>query len=385
MTTITIVGGGLAGLVAAIECAQKRDALDVRLLEAHATLGGRARSTDGDFHANFGPHVIYTDGALWQWLGAHNLRPPVSKAPLAPKVLFRHQGKASRRPPVSLVRALWRLRGKEAPVDADFQSWAAAQVGDEAATLLARAAGVFTFDHDPGRLSAAFIAERGRRAVKFPPSVAYVHGGWSSLVAALEERTRQLGVRIETGTRVDQLPESPVIVATELAGARRLLGDASLEWTGTRTALLDLGLRHRRSDPFVISDLDAAGWIERYSQPDPSLAPGGHSLVQGQVGLLAGETLDSGVARLEALLDSGFRDWREREVWRRRAVIDHKSGALDLPGTTWRDRPGVDRGNGVFLAGDMVAAPGLLSEVAVNSAVMAARQATTVAGGVARV
>ena len=45
---------------------------------------------------------------------------------------------------------------------------------------------------------------------------------------------------------------------------------------------------------------------------------------------------------------------------------------MDLPGTTWRDRPAVDRGDGVFLAGDQVAAPGVLSEVAFASGIEAA-------------
>ena len=49
------------------------------------------------------------------------------------------------------------------------------------------------------------------------------------------------------------------------------------------------------------------------------------------------------------------------------------------PGTSWRDRPAVDRGDGVFLAGDMVAAPGLLSEVSWASALEAGRLA--LAGG----
>jgi hypothetical protein len=55
--------------------------------------------------------------------------------------------------------------------------------------------------------------------------------------------------------------------------------------------------------------------------------------------------------------------------------MDGRSGALDLPGHTWRDRPAVDRGDGVFLAGDMVAAPGLLSEVSWASAIEASRLA----------
>ncbi len=55
--------------------------------------------------------------------------------------------------------------------------------------------------------------------------------------------------------------------------------------------------------------------------------------------------------------------------------MDGKTGALDHPGTTWRDRPAVDRRDGVFLAGDCVAAPGLLSEVAWASGVEAAGSA----------
>jgi hypothetical protein len=55
--------------------------------------------------------------------------------------------------------------------------------------------------------------------------------------------------------------------------------------------------------------------------------------------------------------------------------MDGRSGALDMPGTSWRDRPALDRGDGVFLAGDMVAAPGLLSEVSWASAIEASRLA----------
>ena len=63
---VTIVGGGLAGLTAAIACAEGGG--QVRLLEAHEELGGRARSKSGPYKANLGPHVIYKDGPFWAWL-----------------------------------------------------------------------------------------------------------------------------------------------------------------------------------------------------------------------------------------------------------------------------------------------------------------------------
>jgi hypothetical protein len=52
--------------------------------------------------------------------------------------------------------------------------------------------------------------------------------------------------------------------------------------------------------------------------------------------------------------------------------MDGRTGALDFPGTSWCDRPAIDRGDGVYIAGDQTAAPGLLSEVAWASGVDAA-------------
>jgi phytoene dehydrogenase-like protein len=191
------------------------------------------------------------------------------------------------------------------------------------------------------------------------------------LVDGLERRARSLGVAIVTGERVEALPDPPVIVALELRDARRLLRDDSLQWPSGNTLTLDLGLRERGSDPWIVSDLDSSGWIERYTAPDPSLAPAGEQLVQAQMPIRPDESPDGAGLRLERLLNASFEDWRGRVTWRRRQTMDCRSGALDLPGTTWRDRPAIDRGGGVFLCGDQVAAPGCLSEVSFASAIEA--------------
>jgi hypothetical protein len=379
MTEVTVIGGGIAGLVASIACAEAGAA--VRLLEAHDTLGGRGRSAGGPFTANFGPHVLYANGALYPFMAARGLLPPMARPPLGP-VRFRAGGKLRRTPPAALLAALPRLVRARAPHDVDFRAWVTARAGARSAELLCASAGVFTFDHDPGRLSAAFVWQRWRQAIlDLPPKARYARGGWGALVERLASAARERGVRIETGTRVTALPPAPAIFATELHDARRLLDDPSLTWSGGRTVALDLGLRSRRRDPFIVWDLDECGWIERFSAPDATLAPDGQELVQAQMPLRPGESADAGEQRLEALLDAGCRDWRERTVFRRRTLFDARSGALDLPGTSWRDRPAVDRGNGVFLAGDAVAAPGLLSDPAVVSALEAARGAVAWAGG----
>ncbi len=372
---ITIVGAGLAGLIAAITCAE--EGAKVRLLEAHNQLGGRARSTDGPYKANLGPHAIYKkDDSLWGWMGERDLLPR-HVGPRLTRVRMRWQGGIHRTPPLGALPSVLRLRGREAPSDVDFRGWAARHTDESTAEMLSAGAGVYTFHHDPGELSAAFVwARTVRLFLSFPTSARYFVGGWSSLVSSLERRVRSLGVDVQTSAKVETLPtDSLVILATELDQARELLGDTSLYWQSGNTVCLDIGLRQRRSDPTVVSDLDEAGWVSRYSTTDPSIAPDGEQLIQAQMPIRPGESPEQAGLRLERLLDLGMPDWRQRETWRRRQVMNARSGALDLPGTTWRDRPSVDRGDGIFLVGDMVAAPGLLAEVSWASAIEASRLA----------
>ena len=372
MERIHIVGGGLAGLIAAIECAEQ--GAPVRLYEQAPRLGGRARTGRGPYRTNFGPHALYRAGALERWLAARALMPDC----VAPSALgFRlfWKGRLRRLPPVLLrVVASARL---EAPVDDDYRSWASAQMGETAARAAIGLASLPTFHGDPGTLSAAFVQERIQRSIR-QPAVGYVLGGWARLVAGLESRARKLGVEVVTGARVDTLPAGPCIVATDLAPAARLLGER-LDWPGARTALLDVSLNPRRRDPWNVLDLDGCAYVSAYGAYDETLQPEGERLIQAASGLRNGESLHDGLDRMRALLDRAYRGWRERATWQHTGLSDAGAGAVDPPGTTWRDRPAVRRGDDVWLIGDRVAAPGVLSEVSCSSAVDAAKQALAAA------
>ncbi|MFK4267908.1 NAD(P)-binding protein [Streptomyces milbemycinicus] len=371
MRRITVVGGGLAGLTAAIAAAEAGAV--VTLHEAHHSLGGRARTAPDPYRVNEGPHAFYAGGPHWAWLKTRGLIGPLAHlSPLeAARLRFHRDGRLRRVPPTAMLRL---ARAKRAPVDTDFTTWATSVVGAAGARAAASYVGVATFHHAPGDLSAAFVQERFRRSAKVPPEARYVRGGWGAVVERMADHAWKLGVRLETGSRVDTLPtdQGPVIVATALSTARALLGDASLTWDSGRTVLVDLAVRTRRGDAFAVSDLDSPGWLERFTAQDPSLAPPGEQLLQGQVPIGPDETRADGLARAEHLLDLGFPGWRERMVFRRVALATGRTGAVDAPGTTWRDRPAIHRGDGVYLAGDQVAAPGVLCEVSFNSALTAA-------------
>jgi phytoene dehydrogenase-like protein len=388
MAVVTVIGGGLGGLAAAITAAEA--GASVTLHEAHRTLGGRWRSTPvrrkaaanpGEdpvaYRAHEGPHVIYRDGPIWAWLKERRLLGVTCRVPLGAVVRFQfwHEGGLRRVPPIGFLRTL-RISGRrDVPVDQSFRAWASKLVGEEAAAMGASASGVGIFHHDPGSLSAAFVAERLSRVYSIPPKASYRQGSWGAMFEEIAAYARRLGVIIEVGSRVRSVGPGITIVATELESARVLLDDDSLAWPSGRAALLDLGVERDRHDRFVVSDLDTAGWLEDFSVPDPTIAPPGEHLVQMQMPIDLETSKAEGVARLETIADHALPGWRDRTTHRLESLANARTGAVDLPGTSWRDRPAIDRGDGVYLVGDRVAAPGLLSEVSLNSGVRAAQLA----------
>jgi phytoene dehydrogenase-like protein len=280
-----------------------------------------------------------------------------------------------RRLPRSLIIAALRLRGAP-PADLDYREWASEHAGRQAAEAAIGLLSLPTFHHDPGELSAAFCHERFQRLVFHGNKVRYIIGGWSVLINKLAERAARLGVQIQINTRVTELPQQPVILAVPLSAARTLLPDRQLHADGARAVLLDVATHSSGRPPRGVIDLTERLYVTRTTGADRSLAPDGEDLIQASAGLRAEESIERATERIEGVMDAGFPGWRERETWRRRSLAESSSGAIDLPGTTWRDRPPIDQDNGIYLAGDAVAAPGMLSEVSYNSAVQAALLAT---------
>ena len=139
MTRVTIVGAGLAGLTAAIACAEA--GADVVVHEAHAVPGGRARTTAPPWIAHEGPHAFYADGPHWRWLVERDLVGPAATLSLADArgVRFHRDGRLRRTPPAGLL-AMVAHRRRRAPVDRDFFSWAAELHGAATARTAANAA-----------------------------------------------------------------------------------------------------------------------------------------------------------------------------------------------------------------------------------------------------
>jgi phytoene dehydrogenase-like protein len=365
---LTIVGAGVTGLTAAIEAAER--GWRVVVAEAHSQPGGRARSLAAPYRANPGPHAIYVDGPWWAWLERRGLTPPIVEAPRDAN-LVRAGGQLCPWP-AELSAAIASLPA-DAPAEESFRCWLLRHISANAAEAIIGLMFITTFDHDPGRLSAAFARERLRRALS--GGARYIVGGWSTLVGLLAERAASIGVQIRTRTRVPALPARQTILATSLATARQLTGDSSLTWPSARVATFDLGLRADAGPGwFRVMDLDDRIYAARYSVADPTLAPPGHELIQIAAACSPRERKTDAERRVRRLLDQSWPGWRAAVRWQRSSMRTHCTGAIDLPGTTWRDRPAISRGNNLAVATDQSAAPGLLAEAGVTAAQLAVQQ-----------
>jgi hypothetical protein len=368
----------MAGLVAAITAAD--GGAPVILHEASRQVGGRALGRAGWAGVNLGPHVVLTDGALVRWLAARNIQIGLRRPALRRLRLLTEEG------PTARARVTLRLAATvtadQAPVNESFREWADAVFGTATSELMCRLAGLFTFHHDPGTLSARFVWDRYRRVFIHPHRVRMVAGGWSALAGALADRAAACGVRIETGDKVTTVtfPDGPAVVATRLEAASRLLG-RELRWPGARTALMDVAASPGRHGwPGTVidvrGDLRTCCLIDRITATFPDLlGQRGPEVFQAQLGISDHTSRADAAARIESTFDEAATGWRERVVWQRSLALTGATGAIDPPGTTWRNRPAIDQGDDRFLAGDAVAAPGMLSEVAVNSGIDAARRA----------
>jgi phytoene dehydrogenase-like protein len=346
----------------------------VAVAEAHPEVGGRARSLAGPFKANTGPHAIYVDGPWWAWLERHGLTPPVVSAPRRANLI--RAGGPLGEWPGGLSKAIAALP-TEAPSQESFRSWLLQHIEARHAESIIGLVFIATYDHDPGRLSAAFGHERLQRLLA--DGARYVTGGWSAIVGLLADRAASLGARIRTRARLGELPAGPAILATNLATARQLTGDRTLTWPGARVATFDVGLRPGGGDPgwFRVMDLDDRIYAARYSLADPALAPQDHELIQIAAACAPHERQADAERRVLRLLDQSWPGWRARVQWQRGSVRAHCTGAVDLPGTTWHDRPRIDHGRHLKIATDQSAAPGLLVETAVAAAQQAVRQLGT--------
>lgn len=282
---VVVIGGGLAGLVAGVTAAH--DGARVAIVDGRS-FGGRARSAERDgFVLNEGGHALYRGGGGWAVLEALGVHPDgVTPDASTYRVLW--DGEVAPLPTTPIGIATTRLLGARSKLklagwfndmgrtaaDAGgiaLDEWLDAQrARPDLRKYLTAVGRLATYSARPGDMPASAVL--GQFALD--GGVAYLHGGWQSLVDDLVARSRDSGVAL-----VDHQP------ATELVRD----GDT---WTVTtpERVLRATAVVFAGGGPKLAVGLlgdDGAGWVERAgpAQRAACLDIGG---VAGEVAFLQG-------------------------------------------------------------------------------------------------
>jgi phytoene dehydrogenase-like protein len=260
MKRYVIVGGGLAGLTAANALAGENR--EVVLLEQSKHPGGRAMTyQERGYLLNLGPHALHRGGlaarTFRQWSVPFEGNPPdIGAASFLVRddrkypLVFGIRGLLTTRlftgpERIQAARILTQLASGGATEGESMREWIEQRARSprvrELAAMLAR---VSTYSADLTLLSARAALAQYRSATR--NGVLYLHSGWQTLVAGLEQRARGLGVEIRTGEPVESLnaiEADGIVLAIPPPAVEQITGRSLRKPHPVRVACLDLGLR----------------------------------------------------------------------------------------------------------------------------------------------
>ena len=384
MKTYTVIGGGLAGLTAAIQLAKK--GATVRLVELHQEPGGRASTTYKEgFALNYGPHAVYMGGAMRRTLLEWDIMPSGTQPVLADGAYLIEKGHKhgfvrnvatlatasflSVLDKIEAGKVLAKLTGgpDEEARGITVAEWLDKHAHRPAVRQFARTLiRVSTYGDMPELQSAEAVLKQTALATQ---GVTYVDGGWQSIIRNLTKLAQSLGVTLEFGSRGREL-DSNTILAVGPDEVERLTG-VHLEATPIRMACLDVALQEMPTSAAIFAlGLDEPLYYSVHSHW-VKVAPEGKALIH--LGKYMGSVKSDPAndrAQLERFADLLMPGWKDRIAYVR--FLPDMAVVNGLPGVTPRpdvDALGID---GVRIAGDWVGPDSMLSDTAVASGLRAA-------------
>jgi len=410
-----IIGGGLAGLISALELAEAGNS--VCLLEKSQKLGGRAMTANQNGALfNLGGHALYLGGkanAVFEsyglkltgnkpstkgWAIWDNKLSPLPGDPLAlmSSKLLSLSGKAKL---LSTIVKLKRANPESIP-HISIREWAESEIGDPMVRhifyALCRTA---TYTQDPDVQVAGPVLKQLQSSLK--SGVLYLDGGWQTIVDQLRDKAIVKGIDILTGKSVAEIVHDHSGVQGvkckdgETIIARHVISTASPAATYLMTKGAENTLLRRWKEearPVIVASLDLA--LKRLPAANHQFAIGLDQPVFFSNHSRAARLSNDGTVVVhvtkyngpgqhdskadESLLEQTMRllhpGWEHEVVSRQ--YLPNITVVNDFPhlGRTNREvGPAVPQIRGLYVAGDWASHGEMLADASVASAVRAAR------------
>jgi phytoene dehydrogenase-like protein len=419
MVDVGIIGGGIAGLTAAALLCKAGKTVSV--FERTGHVGGRAQTQTLDgFHFNLGPHALYRGG--YASLVLNELGISIEEDKVGSSGSYAVSGGALHvlpAGPVSMMTTdLFSLRSRlealgflarlpridRRPfIGATVNQWLQTAIEREDVRNFVRAlVRVSSYCDAPDEMSAGAAIEQLQLVLQ--NGVAYLNGGWQSLVDRVQQVAQRSGCKIHTSASVlhvelnsgrdlgirfndgNLIRTGAVIVAVPPKAAATVLGAGGglrlQRWIHNSTpilaASLDIGLRTLpRPDRTFALGIDAPLYLSVHSRW-AELAPKPASLVHvaKYLSKVPEGQQDTDRRELEQLMDLVHPGWKQHVIHQRflpRLTVTHAlAGARGggLEGRPAVDEPAIPN---VYLAGDWVGNEGMLADAAFASARRAAQ------------
>ena len=243
---IVIVGGGLAGFVAANYLA-KND-LSILILEKGKNVGGRARTNKINHqYLNLGPHAFYKKGKAKSILEELDIKlngksPKLGgvlvennmeyAAPFTPLGLF-STSLLNWKERIEWITIMMKINGIDTVKLAGqtFEQWVEQEARSKKVQSLLYVLGrLATYCHAPEKVSAKLIVSHLKTVMG---GVLYLDGGWQTIIDQLHNKAVVSGVQVQTHTAVNQIaPVEHDQVKLVLSNGEEILGKYVICTTG---------------------------------------------------------------------------------------------------------------------------------------------------------
>lgn len=416
-TDAVVVGGGLAGMIAAVKLA--RAGRSVVVLEQAKHLGGRAATNEFDeVRFNLGPRALYCHGHAFRLLREFGV-PFSGHFPNTGKALGIYQGREHRLPRglsdlllthLLSLREKWQLFqffGSVAKIDTSglqhtsVQTWVHAGFGNGGlANFLFALFRLTSYSADMEHYSIGAALDQFKIGLG---NVWYIDHGWQSLVDGLRDVAAKLGVEIHSGVHAAAVRSDGSGVTIRTRNNETIMAGSAILAVNPQQAcsLLELPAEHllvqwvNDTLPIRAACLDIA--LTSLPRPQHRFALGIDQPYYFSVHSAAAQLAPSGVAvihvlkylsatdepgkhheqELERFLDQVQPGWRK--LIRSRRYLPTMLVVPDVPQARvggLAGRPHVDAAGipGVFLAGDWVGGRGQLADASAASAEEAAER-----------